>query len=84
MRRSGAAQLKKPEPDVELTTAPLYEVDRLLKWRKIRVGRRVTREFLVTWKDISLDEAEWVAEADFEDKTELRNRIREDRPREDK
>ena len=76
--------VEEPEPDVELTTAPLYEVDRLLKWRKIRVGRRVTREFLVTWKDVSLDEAEWVAESDFEDKTELRNRIREDRPREDK
>ena len=47
------------------------------------MGRRITREFLVTWKDISLDEAEWVAETDFEDKVELRKRIREDCPRED-
>ena len=76
--------VQEPEPDVEMTMEPLYEVDRLLKWRKIKVGRRVTREFLVTWKDVALEEAEWVAESDFEDKTELRNRIKEDRPREEK
>ena len=76
--------MEEPEPDVEMTTEPVYEVDRLLKWRKIRVGRRVTQEFLVTWKDVSLDEAEWVAKSDFEDKMELHNKIREDRPREEK
>ena len=41
-----------------------------------------TREFLITWKDVALDEAEWVAESDFEDRGELRKRIQEDRPRE--
>ena len=34
----------------------------------MKVGRRRTREFLITWKDVALDEAEWVAEADFEDR----------------
>ena len=63
------------EPEVELTTGPMYEVDRILKWRKVKVGRRRTREFLITWKDVALDEAEWVAEADFEDKDELHRRI---------
>ena len=72
------------EPEVELTTGPMYEVDRILKWRKLKVGRRRTREFLITWKDVALDEAEWVAEADFEDRDELRRRIQEDRPREAK
>ena len=67
------------EPEVELTTRPMYEVDRILKWRKVMVGRRRTREFLITWKDVALDEAEWVAEADFEDRDELRRRIQEDR-----
>ena len=76
--------VEEPEPNIEMATEPLYEVDRLLKWRKIKVGRRVTREFLVTWKDVALDKAEWVAESDFEDKAELRNRINEHRPREEK
>ena len=72
------------EPEVELTTGPMYEVDRILKWRKVKVGRRRTREFLITWKDVALDEAEWVAEVDFEDRDELRRRIQEDKPREEK
>ena len=40
--------VEESKPDVEITMEPLYEVGRLLKWRKIKVGRSVTREFLVT------------------------------------
>ena len=46
------------------------------------MGRRATREFLVTWKNVALDEAEWVVESNFEDKAELCGRIKEDHPRE--
>ena len=46
--------MEEPEPEVELTTAPMYEVDRILKWRKVKVGRRRTWEFLITWKDVAL------------------------------
>ena len=40
--------MEEQEIDVDLEPEPLYEVERILKWRKVRVGRRSTREFLVT------------------------------------
>ena len=79
-----SCRVEEPEPEVELTTEPMYQVDRILKWRKVKIGRKNTREFLITWKDVALDEAEWVAEANFEDHEELRNHIKEDKPREEK
>ena len=74
--------MEEPEPGVELTTEPMYEFDRMLNWRKVKVDCRNTWELLITWKDVALGKAEWVAEADFEDLEELHNRIMKDRPRE--
>ena len=56
----------------------------MLKWRKVKTGRRTTQEFLVTRQDLSLDGAEWVAKADFEDFVELQRWLKEDRPSEEK
>ena len=57
--------MEEQEIDVDLELEPLYEVERILKWRKVRVGRRSTREFLVTWHGYPLDEAQWIPEANF-------------------
>ena len=53
------------EIDMDLQPEPLYEVEHILKWRKVRVGRRSSREFLVTWRGHPLDEAQWILEANF-------------------
>ena len=55
-------QLRKPE--VKDTQ---YLVERILRWRQVRRGRRRVREFLVTWTGFPLDEAEWIPEANFND-----------------
>ena len=47
--------------DVELEPEDGYEVERILKWRRVKVGRRMTREFLVTWRDYPLDKAQWIS-----------------------
>ena len=64
---------------MELTTKPMYEADRILKWRRAKVGRKNTREFLITWENLALDKVEWLVEAGFGDLEELHNRIKEDR-----
>ena len=51
--------------DVDLESEPLYEVKRILKWRKVKVGRQSTWELLVTWRGYPLDEAQWISEANF-------------------
>ena len=75
---------EEPEIDVELEPAESCEVDRILKWRRVRVGRRRSREFLVTWVGYPLDEAQWVPEADFDSQAQLQTHLREDRPVEEK
>ena len=37
------------EPEVE---EPYYQIEKLLRWRRIRRGRRVKTEYLVLWKDL--------------------------------
>ena len=76
--------VEEQELDVNVEPEPMYEIDRILKWCKVKVGRKKTREFLVIWQDLPLDEAEWVPEANFEDPAILRERIQEDKPSEDK
>ena len=63
--------VEEQELDVNVEPEPMYEIDRILKWRRVKVGRKKTREFLVTWQDLPLDEAEWVPKANFEDPTVL-------------
>ena len=75
--------MEEQEIDVDLEPEPLYEVERILKWRKVRVGRRSTREFLVTWRGYPLDEAQWIPEANFTYPALLRQQLKEDRPVED-
>ena len=69
--------------DVELEPEDGYEVERILKWRRVKVGRRMTREFLVTWRDYPLDEAQWIPESNFHDPAQMRDHIRRDHPIED-
>ena len=75
--------VEETELDVNLEPQPRYEIDRILKWRKVKVGRRKTREFLVTWHGYPLDEAQWVPEANFPYPAQLKQQLRDDRPVED-
>ena len=77
--------MEEQEIDVDLEPEPLYKVERILilKWRKVRVGRRSTREFLVTWRGYPLDEAQWIPEANFTYPVLLRQQLKEDRPVDD-
>ena len=72
-----------PPPLFEVTEGPVYRVERILRWRYRRQGRRRVREFLVTWEGFPLDEAEWILESDFHDREMMEEQIRQDRPRED-
>ena len=72
-----------PQPEVEVDDGPVYRVERILRWRYVRREQRRIREFLVTWDGFPLEEAEWIAEADFHDREMMEAQIKQDRPRED-
>ena len=71
-------------PEVEAPEEPFYEVDKILKWRKIKRGRRTIREFLVTWTGYPLEEAQSILEANWRDPRQLNDYIKQDRPTEEK
>ncbi|MCG8451681.1 MAG: hypothetical protein MI717_00690, partial [Spirochaetales bacterium] len=72
-----------PQPEFEVDDGPVYNVERILRWRAVRRGRRRVREFLVTWEGFPLDEAEWIQEANFHDKQMMEVQIKQDKPREE-
>ena len=72
-----------PSPEFEVEGTPYYTVERILRWRKIRRGRRSEREFLVIWKGYPVDEAEWISERNFADPTGLKELLEQGKPVED-
>ena len=72
-----------PQPDIEVDDGPGYVVERFLRWRSVRRGRRRVREFLVTWAGFPVDEAEWIPEGNFHDSDQLEAQIQQDQPSED-
>ena len=70
--------------DIEPAAKPTYEVERILRWRKVQIGRKKTREFLVTWHGYPLEEAMWIPESNFSFPNELKKMIKQDKPVEDR
>ena len=70
--------------DIELPAKPTYEVERILRWRRVQIGRRKIREFLVTWHGYPLEEAMWIPESNFHYPEQLRKQLKQDKPVEDK
>ena len=61
-----------------------YEIEKLLRWRWIGPsGRRRKREFLVLWKNYSIDDASWIPEANFDHPAEISKMMQRDNPTED-
>ena len=72
-----------PAQQPEVEDPPQYLVERILRWRRVGRGQRRMREFLVTWTGFPLDEAEWIPESNFRDRTQIERQIAQDQPVED-
>ena len=66
--------------DIEPTKAPVYEVEKLLRWRRVQKGRKTTREFLVTWTGYPLEEAMWIPEDHFTYPRLIKGMMKRDQP----
>ena len=70
--------------DIEPAKEPVYEVEKLLRWRKVQKGRKTIREFLVTWTGYPLEEAMWIPEDNFTYPRLIKGMIKRDQPIEEK
>ena len=81
--KTGAWEREEPEVEPELEPQVddrEYEIEKLLRWRPVRVGNQRSREFLVLYKGYGLDDASWVREQDIRPQSNVQIMIDEDRP----
>ena len=69
--------------DIEPAAKLTYEVERILRWRKVQIGRKKTMEFLVTWHGYPLEEPTWALERNFPLPNESEKVLKQDKPVED-
>ena len=67
-------------PDVE---DPFYEIERILRWRKIKQDKKIFKEYLVLWKGFPVEEASRVQANQFSQLGQLRHYLEKDQPLEE-
>ena len=69
-----------PIADLEVCQELVYQVERILKWRKGQGGRHGEQEVLVTWTGYPLKEAQWISEKNFIDPKGFQKQMKPDCP----
>ena len=69
-----------PVADLEVSQELVYQVERILKWRKVLGGRCGEKEVLVTWTGYPLEEAQWINEKNFTNPVGFRKQMKQGRP----
>ena len=66
-------------PEIE---EPYWEIERLLRWRKIKRNKKIIKEYLVLWKNFPVEEASWIQANQLSHPEQLQKYIAEDQPQE--
>ena len=67
------------DDDLELEE-PYYEIEKILRWRKVKRGWRFLKEYLVLWKNYPVSEASWIQAEQFSNPNQLQQYLNEDQP----
>ena len=68
-------------PEVE---EPFWEIEKILRWRKLKRNKKIIKEYLVLWKGFPVSEASWVNKEQFMRPELLQDFIQDDKPEEEK
>ncbi|MCG8453602.1 MAG: hypothetical protein MI717_10525 [Spirochaetales bacterium] len=71
---------EEPADDDLEVEEPYYEIEKILRWRKIKRGKRIMKEYLVLWKNYPVTEASWIQAEQFSDPSQLKQYLDEDQP----
>ena len=83
--KTASLQEDQPIPtDVPEVEEPYFEVEKVLRWRKIKRNKKIIKECLILWKDYPVQEASWVQASQFSHPTQLKDYLKEDNPEEEK
>ena len=73
-----------PTDDVPDIEEPYYDIEKILRWRKIKRGRKILKEYLILWKGYPVEESTWVQAQQFSQPGQLQNYLKEDDAQEEK
>ena len=59
---------------------PYYKIEKLLRWKKLKRGRQMKKEYLVLWKNYPISEGQWIPAENFRRPSEQQKYIQEDEP----
>ena len=68
-------------PDVE---EPYYEIEKILRWRKVKINKKIIKQYLILWRGYPVEEASWVQASQFSHPEQLQDYLKEDNPEEEK
>ena len=83
--RTTSLQEDQPIPsDAPEVEEPYYEIEKILRWRKVKRNKKIIKEYLVLWKNFPVEEASWIQSNQFNHPEQLQDYITEDQPQEQK
>ena len=68
-------------PDVE---EPYYEIEKMLRWRKFKINKKIIKQYLILWRGYPVEETTWVQSSQFSHPEQLQDYLKEDNPEEEK
>ena len=76
--------LPTPQDDVPDVEEPYYEIEKILRWRKVKRKNKILKEYLVLWKGYPVEDAMWIQAQQFSHPGQLQEYLQEDNPQEEK
>ena len=88
LREWKAADVQEDQPvlqdDIPEIEEPYWEIEKILRWRKVKINKKIIKQYLVLWRGFPVNEATWITQEQFIRPELLQQFIQEDKPIEEK
>ena len=88
LKKWNTADLQEDQPitqdDVPEVEEPYYEIEKILRWRKVKRNNKNVKQYLVIWKGYPVEDAMWIEADQFSHPNQLQSYLQEDQPQEEK
>ena len=72
------------QDDIPEIEEPYWEIEKILRWRKIKMNKKIIKQYLVLWRGFPVSEATWITQDQFIRPELLQQFLNEDKPNEEK
>ena len=88
LKHWNAADLQEDQPishdDIPEVEEPYYEIERILRRRKVKIKNRIIKQYLVLWRGYPVEDVMWIEANQFSYPEQLQEYLREDQSQKEK